>query len=280
LRLGRLLFFGWCFGSIAGGCTSDLELQLEGLRCNGQNRCSKGYACNKYTRECVRNDAGPPAEGGSSAGGVGHPTGGASSWHGGAGGNGGVAGTSDIGGQGGVDSGGAGGSEDDFDAGPPELVDGGPDGCVPTTLFRDDDRDTYGVVAGPGYGCPQRGWATRAGDCRDDLAIVHPDQDRFFGEGFVDQTKPGNISFDYDCSNLEEPSPNNNDNAVPPDVCPALGLTCQGSGFLAANSPPRTGSGADQRCGSVMRRNCQVEGILGCTAVDTPVADFLRFLCH
>jgi hypothetical protein len=278
LRVGRLLLLAGCFGWIAGGCESDLELRLEGLRCNAQNRCSDGYACDRDTRLCVKNSA-DAGLGGSRAGAGGTPPGGAGSGHGGSGGNAGVGGSSTPGGQGGLDGGGAGGS-DDLDAGPPALVDGGPDGCVPTTLFRDRDEDTYGDVTTTGQGCPQLGWVTRAGDCRDDLPLVNPGQEEFFGVGFVDQNKPGDISFDYDCNNVEEPSPNNNDNGIAPDPCPGLSAVCTGSGFLPANEPPRTGSGADERCGSLLRRNCQVEDLLGCQPNDTLVNESLRFLCH
>lgn len=278
MRVGRLLFWGACFGWVASGCESDLKLSLDDLQCNDKDRCSTGYACDKITNRCVRNDLG--LEAGSAAGAAGNPAGGAGSGQGGSSGSAGtdgVGGASSIGGQGGSVDGTA-GSDDVLDAGPPELVDGGPDGCVPTTLFRDRDRDTYGDVADRGQGCPQRGWATRAGDCRDDIGDVHPGQLEFFGGGFVDQTKPGNISFDYDCTGVEEPSPNNNTNAPAPN-CEGLSLTCTGSGFLPANDPPRTGSGADARCGSILRRVCQTAG-LGCASDDTEVAERFRFLCH
>jgi hypothetical protein len=276
LRFERLLLLAGGFGWIAGGCESDLKLDLEGLRCSDGDRCASGYACNRNTGYCVRPDLGDAGAGGSGPdASQPAPTGGTGSGASGAAGAAGVGGSSPLGGQGG---GGDGGS-DDLDAGPPQLIDGGPDGCVPTTLFRDEDLDTYGDVQEPGHGCPQPGWATRAGDCRDDLPLVNEGQEEFFGEGFVDQNKPGNISFDYDCNNVEEPSPNNNTNAMPPDPCPGLGLVCEGTGFLAANEPPRTGSGADKRCGSTLRRDCQVDG-LGCSPVDTPVDESLRFLCH
>lgn len=279
MRLARLLLLAGGLGWVAVGCESDLRLELEGLSCSDDLLCAQGYVCDKPSNVCVR-----PSLGDAGAGGSGpdasqtEPAGGTGSGASGAAGNAGVGGNSALGGQGGIDGGGAGGS-DDLDAGPPQLVDGGPDGCVPTTLFRDRDDDTYGDVQEPGEGCPQPGWVTRAGDCRDDLPLVNVGQDGFFGEGFVDQNKPGNISFDYDCNDVEEPSPNNNTNEVPPDMCPGLGLLCEGTGFLPANEPPRTGSGADKRCGSIMRRDCQVDG-LGCSPVDTPVDESLRFLCR
>lgn len=278
MRFARLLLLAGCFGSIAGGCESDLKLDLEGLACSDAELCAKGYVCAKDKGVCVRPELGGagPVSSDPDASQVDPPAGGAGG--GGAAGNAGAGGGSPLGGQGGLGGEDAGGA-DDLDAGPPALVDGGPDGCVPTTLFRDEDEDTYGDVQERGHGCPQAGWATRAGDCRDDLENVNPDQDGFFGEGFVDQNKAGGISFDYNCSNVEEPSPNNNTNEVPPDMCPGLGLICQGTGFLPANEPPRTGSGADKRCGSILRRDCQVDG-LGCSPVDTPVNVSLRFLCH
>jgi hypothetical protein len=280
LRLGRLLLLAGCFGLIAGGCETDLELRLEGLRCNGDNRCSDGYACDRDTRLCVKNSA-DAGLGGSPAGAGGTPPGGAGSGHSGSGGNAGVGGGSPLGGQGGLDGGGGGaGGSDDLDAGPPALVDGGPDGCVPTTLFRDRDADTYGDVATTGIGCPQLGWVTRAGDCRDDIALVNVGQEGFFGEGFVDQNKPGGISFDYNCSNAEDPSPNNDLDPVPP--CMGVGLLCNGTnGMLPANDPPRQGPGVDARCGSSVRRDCEFSNILStCTPADTTLGDDFTFVCR
>jgi hypothetical protein len=280
LRVGRLLLLAGCFGLIAGGCDSDLKLELDGLACNDDYRCATGYACQKDAGICVRNSPGEPwAPGGSGGGGAGGMPGGGGSGHGGVDGSAGVGGDAGLAGQGG--QGGGAGGPDELDAGPPALVDGGPDGCVPTTLFRDEDDDTYGDVTRRGEGCAQQGWVTRAGDCRDDIPSVNVGQNGFFGEGFVDQNKPGNISFDYNCSNVEEPNPNNNTNEDAPD-CESLGLLglgCAGSGFLAANQPPRTGSGADLRCGSIVRRDCRVNGI-ACESVDTALDQSLRFLCH
>jgi hypothetical protein len=151
---------------------------------------------------------------------------------------------------------------------------------VPTTLFRDRDEDTYGDVTDTGQGCAQLGWVTRAGDCRDDLALVNPGQQGFFGVGFVDQNKPGDISFDYNCSNAEEPNPNNDLDPVPP--CTGVGLTCSGTnGMLPATDPPRQGAGIDARCGSALRRDCEFNGILGsCNTVDTQLGPELTFVCR
>jgi hypothetical protein len=278
LRFGRLLLLAGGFGWVAGGCESELKLELEGLSCSDDYRCAAGYVCDKDRDVCVRPVLGEAGTGGSGTGGSQtEPTGGTGSGASGAAGNAGGGGSAPLGGQGG---GGDGGS-DDLDAGPPALIDGGPDGCVPTTLFRDRDDDTYGDVTVPGHGCPQQGWVTRAGDCRDDLPLVNVGQQGFFGEGFVDQNKPGNISFDYNCNNVEEPSPNNNTNDPLPDCAGLIGLgvACEGSGFLPANEPPRTGSGADERCGSILRRDCRSAG-LTCEFDDTPVNELLRFVCR
>jgi hypothetical protein len=277
LRVGRLLLLAGCFGLIAGGCESDLELRLDGLRCNADNRCSHGYACDKDTRLCVKNSA-DAGLGGSPAGAGGTPPGGAGSGHSGSGGNAGVGGSSPLGGQGGLDGGGTGGS-DDLDAGPPALVDGGPDGCVPTTLFRDRDEDTYGDVTTTGEGCAQLGWVTRAGDCRDDIALVNPGQQGFFGEGFVDQNKPGDISFDYNCSGTEEADQTNTPPTGEPNCADILDpLSCMGTGYLPVAA--RAGTGIDPLCGSRVRRDCVVVQVLNCAPSDTDLTAQDAFRCR
>jgi hypothetical protein len=273
LKVTRLLLLAWCFGSVTGGCESDLKLSLDGLRCSGDFRCAEGYACDKQRDLCVRNvlgDAGISIpEPDASAPTV--PGGGAGSGEGGVGGSPGVGGAGGVGGLGA----GAGGSAADLDAGLLEP-DGG-DACVPTTVYRDSDNDGFGDEDTSRVGCPGPGWVVDGTDCRDDIAQVNPGQTGFFGVSYFTPSGP---SFDYDCSGAEEPSPNNDTNTPPPD-CPALSLLlCEGSGFLPASEPPRNGPGIiDQRCGSTLRRDCQGNG-LACESDDTEVAESLKFLCH
>jgi hypothetical protein len=271
LRVGRLLLLAGCFGLFAGGCESDLELELDNLACNDNDRCAKGYACQKDAGICVRNSPGEPwAPGGSGGGGSGGMPGGGGSGHGGVDGNAGAGGNAGLAGQGG----GAGGS-DDLDAGPPVLIDGGPDGCVPTTVYRDRDNDGFGDEDDSAFGCPRSGWVADGTDCRDDIRAVNPGQTGFFAEGYP---VPGGTSFDYDCSDAEEPSLDNDLDAVPP--CTGLGLTCDGTnGMLPATEPPRQGAGVDPRCGSTSRRDCEYDGLLGsCTPVNTTLGE--AFVCH
>lgn len=279
MRVGRLLLLAGCFGLIAGGCESDLKLELDGLSCNDEDRCASGYACDRDTKLCVKNSTGDAGNGGSPAGAGGDSAGGAHSGNGGSGGDAGVGGSSPVGGQGGLGGQGGGGGAGDEDAGPPVLVDGGPDGCVPTTLFRDRDGDTYGDVASMGEGCSQQGWVTRAGDCRDDLPNVNEGQDGFFGEGFVDQNKPGNISFDYDCSGTEEADQTNTPPTGEPNCADILDpLSCMGTGYLAVAA--RTGNGIGPLCGSRVRRDCVVVQLLNCAPSDTNLTVQDAFRCR
>lgn len=272
MKVVRLSLLAWCFGWIAGGCTSDLKLSLDNLRCNESDRCSRGYVCDKPSGYCVRPELGqPPVFPSTDAGDAGQALGGMGSGGvGGSGGNAGGAGGSNAGGQGA----GAGGSLVDLDGG---LY--GPDGgdaCVPQVIYRDNDNDGFGDVEESRMGCPGNGWVVDGTDCRDDISDVHPAQAEFFGIPYFGSMAP---SFDYDCSGGEEPSPANDTNAEVPN-CPALSLVgCQGSGFLPASEPPRDGAGVDPRCGSNLRRNCQANG-LACESDDTEVGDSLIFLCH
>lgn len=279
MKVARLALLAWCFGSLAGGCESDLKLSLDGLSCSSDYRCAEGYACDRDKKLCVRNvlgDGGLLPRAGSA--GVGGDRGWAGSGHSGAGGNAGAAGTSELGGQGGLDDAGAAGS-DDLDAGPLDVIDGGPDGCVPVTLFRDRDEDSYGDVTSTGQGCPQPGWVTRAGDCRDDIAIVNPGQVGFFAEGFVDQNKPGNVSFDYDCSGSEDADPTNTPSTGEPNCSELLDpVSCMGTGFLPVAG--RVGAGVNPLCGSLVRRDCVVQQLLNCTASDTDLTVQDAFRCR
>jgi hypothetical protein len=274
---------GLWVGSVAGGCTSDLELSLDDKLCNADDRCLDDYQCNLQTRRCV--PRGQLPVGGGGAGGRGGGTGGAGAGNGGTGivgeggdsaggryGNGGTAGIAGVAGVAG-----AGGEQpSDPDAGldPPDA-DGG---CVPTTVYRDDDGDLVGDTSDSRIACPGPGWVTAAGDCRDDLPEVFPGQTEYFAVSYIEPTSPaGGVSFDYDCDNIESPQLLD----PPPPDCTTilLGLNCTGSGHLPAD-PPRSGGGSEPRCGSNLRRVCTTTGLLACNNDDSQLADDGKFRCH
>jgi hypothetical protein len=273
---------GLWVGSVAGGCTSDLELSLEDKLCNADDRCLDDYQCNLQTRRCVPRGQ-LPVGGGGGTGGRGGSSGGL-----GAAGNGGTG----IGGDGGDSSGGrygnggdsggggAGGEQPtDPDAGlDPADADGG---CVPTTVYRDYDGDLVGDTSDDRFACPGPGWVPVAGDCRDDLVEVFPGQTEFFAVPYDDQPSANGVSFDYDCNGAESPEFTEPPFGAVPD-CASLGsaVSCMGSGYLPAE-PPRSGPGVEPRCGSNLRRDCVVTGVLlACDNSTVPLADNLRFRCR
>lgn len=284
MRLSRPLFLAWCLGSIAGGCTSDLKLALDGKYCNEEERCVTGYYCEKETNTCLANGTLRPQAG--SGGSSGHaPVAGSGGSEfldgGGLGGDGGVggAGSSWPGGNaglGGLGGGGAGGTSD-LDAGsggPPDAA----DGCAPTTVYRDRDGDSFG--AGEAFvGCVQPGWVDNDADCGDDEPLAHPGQEGFFGDGFDDPSKPGIKSFDYDCSGVEEVDPENSPATGEPR-CDEIGdlLACMGDGYMP--DVDRTGEGINPLCGSRIRRRCVVQTLLGCTGSDSRLASEDAFRCR
>ena len=271
---------GLWVGSVAGGCTSDLELSLDDKLCNADDRCLGDYQCNLQTRRCV--PRGQLPVGGGGPGGRGGSTGGlgAGPGNGGTGivgeggdsaggryGNGGESGTAGVAGAGGE-------QPSDPDAGlDPADADGG---CVPTTVYRDDDGDFVGDTSDSQIACPGPGWVTAAGDCRDDIAEVFPGQTEFFRDSYIDAPSAGGVSFDYNCDRTESPEVLE----PPPPDCTTilLGLNCTGSGYLPAD-PPRSGGGSEPRCGSNLRRVCTA-GPPACNNDDTEVADNLRFRCR
>lgn len=277
--MSRGLWLGLCVAGLAGtgvgGCTSDLVLSLEGKQCDSRRSCVDGFVCDERSNRCVRpaelsvGDAGP----GGSFGGVG-----------------GVGGRGSVGGSSGSVSGGSrpGGASALGGGGDPVAPgrDAGPDASVPEPdggcggrIYRDQDGDRVGDISDYIDGaCPEPGWVAQPGDCRDDLADVFPGQTRFFAEPYVDPDAPGDVSFDYDCSSAEEPDPDNETLAEPPDCANLLGLgNCVGSGFLPF-SPPRSGAGIEPRCGSNLLRDCSPVP-LGCGPEDTAVADEIAFRC-
>jgi len=149
--------------------------------------------------------------------------------------------------------------------------------ATPVPLFRDEDEDSFGVTAQQVLGCPPLAkWALRGGDCRDDLFDVRPEQTTFFPTGYPDPTRPsaGNLSFDYDCDFIEELEPG----TLPAPSCAGL-LTCEGSGYVAAN-PARSGPGVSPICGSTGLSVCQSTTILGLSCAAQPLPGGVAARCQ
>ncbi|MET0412253.1 MAG: hypothetical protein ABW217_13205 [Polyangiaceae bacterium] len=144
------------------------------------------------------------------------------------------------------------------------------DGCVPGPLYQDLDGDGFGGLAVQAFGCSRDGLVSTPGDCADDpaqsgvAAEVHPGQLEFFFVGYRDTSKPGDISFDYDCSGSEERQPQSAGAA--PD-CEALdGSECTGSGYVPDIA--RQGvAGVDALCGSEVVAICTPGGQGQCNSV-------------
>jgi hypothetical protein len=259
----------------AGGCTSDLVLDLEGKECDSRRSCVDGFVCNERTNRCVRpaelnaRDAGPEGSLGGD-GGAGSGSGSVGGTSSAASGGAGLGGSGPLGGGGGAVL-----PAEDAGLDASAVL---PDGGCAGRIFRDDDGDGVGDISDAIDGaCPQPGWVVQPGDCRDDLEDVFPGQTRFFAEPYEDQTAPGDLSFDYDCSDAEEPDPSNETLDPPPNCANLLGVGCAGSGFLPF-SPPRIGANIDARCGSNQLRDCRPE-TLACVTEDTAVADEVAFRC-
>jgi len=181
----------------------------------------------------------------------------------------------------------------DGDAAIPPALDGGTDdvvadasptplepvdACVPRWLYRDRDVDGFGGVAPEDlrWACPEAGWVERSGDCHDatpspadPAGDVWPGQTAFFAVGYpvADLARP--LSFDYDCSGIEDPDPANIGSGPTLD-CGSLGLLCSGQAYLPVDG--RVGDGVDARCGSGWLRVCE-PSVLSCEAVDYAVPD-------
>jgi hypothetical protein len=279
-RLGAL-YFVLVSALAAVACTSDLELALDGKACKpGPRPCLGGYVCEAQSQRCVL--AAELAAGGAGSGeggaGGGDGTSGASAQAGAGGavtaGGAGMGGSGQGGAAGGTaGASGSGGRPGDAGA----LGDAGPlaDAGCGVVLYRDGDSDGVGDIANSRVGCPAPGWVTQPGDCRDDLPEVFLGQLLFFAEPYSDVA---GASFDYDCSNVEEPDPSNSPLTAPPD-CAGLSVTCAGSGYLPA-SPLRSGVGIEPRCGSNLRRDCVTVPPLGCGSQDSPLDPSLTFRCR
>jgi hypothetical protein len=139
---------------------------------------------------------------------------------------------------------------------------------APLQYFLDADHDTYGADDSMVRACaaPGSDWVLRGGDCRDDLPEVRPNQNDYKPEGY--ETKSG-VSFDYNCSGIEEPDPGSFGAA--PTSCPLL-TPCGGPGYVPG---PRSGPGVNALCGSLLLRGCVTNG-LGCMQQQTATTSAKR----
>jgi hypothetical protein len=281
----------WCAACLLGACASELSASLDGKQCSTAGQCSSGFICEASSNLCVRTEqlgvvldgVGSSAANDGGAGGAlgsggdrGLPLGGL---------QGGAAGTGSApGGLGGV----SGLSHDAGAASDAAISDGGAgaaanDGsdasCQKQTLYQDRDGDGEGQTSQAEQLCPQPGWVSQPGDCRDDQPLVFTGQERYFAVPYPDPLRPQGVSFDFDCDGAETPDPSNQTLDAAP-TCGGLGLlVCTGSGFLPA-TPARSGTSVDARCGSNMLRSCVVVNGIGCASQDVAVADDVRFRCR
>jgi hypothetical protein len=152
------------------------------------------------------------------------------------------------------------------------AVDAAAEACVPVVFFLDGDGDNYGgTTSSKGCAPPDsRAWVTVGGDCDDSNPTVNPGQGGYFDVGYV-PTGQSVISFDYNCDGHESES-----GSPPKAACKTTGLTCGGSGYIAA-TPARSGTGVDPYCGSTQEVTC-AESTLSCVA-GTPYATS-PITCH
>jgi hypothetical protein len=265
-RPSHLVLLGVLGATFAGACDTDLALILAGKRCRMDREppCLDGYACIDGFCRVPQEIVVPPEDdagmGGSSSDGMGGDA------------QTGIGGTPALGGAG--SQGGTGPIDDIPDAS--VFLDGGGDGCVPVDLFLDSDNDGYGDVSRHAFGCIRDGWVEQPGDCRDDLPLVNPGQTTFFGQGYDAPGKPDDISFDYDCNNVEDGDTNNNPNAEAP-ICQGLlglGLACEGSGYQWTSRG--NANGVNDLCGSVIVITCISPTLAQCVGNDLAVQQPFR----
>lgn len=150
----------------------------------------------------------------------------------------------------------------------------------PVTYYKDEDGDGFGKNSETLLSCGSPGtkWSLLGGDCRDDLANVKPysvgspNPPVYSATGYADASKPGGVSFDYDCTGAEEADPSNPYGA---DFDCSLLVNCKGAGYLPVN-PARTGPGIDPRCGSTTLQRCT--GTLVCSS--TTEATMVPYRCR
>jgi hypothetical protein len=265
---------------------------LEGKECSAAGQCSSGFVCEASSNLCVRTEqlgvvldgvGNSSANAGGAGGALG--TGGdrglpSEGLQGGAAGAGNTAG--ELGGASGLsnDAGAVGDAAIGGEAGAGAGAGDGSDAsCQKQTLYQDRDGDGEGQTSQAEQLCPQPGWVSQPGDCRDDQPLVFMGQEQYFAAPYPDPLRPQGVSFDFDCDGVETPDPSNQTLDAAP-TCGGLGLlVCTGSGFLPA-TPARSGSGIEPRCGSNLLRSCVVVNGISCAAQDVAVADDVRFRCR
>lgn len=224
---------------------------------------SMAAACCCWLLACGGAEFGASATGGS--GGTGN--GGGSSGGAATGGVGTGGGTQGTGGGTGGDMGTGGRSAD------ASSTEGG-SGCQdPIVWYPDSDQDGHGRPDGTSISCdpPTTGhWVEIGDDCDDTNWDVHPGAD-YFDTPYA--TSAGAASFDYDCSDTEDPAPAQ---ALAPDSCGLLSA-CSGEGFVPN---ARTGAGVNPYCGSLTYRKCVLDNLLVCTASVTSVVPGQGYKCH
>lgn len=135
--------------------------------------------------------------------------------------------------------------------------------AVRHVFYADTDADGFGDAALAFVDCDApagTNWSSKAGDCDDRDARVHPAQTTYFGESY---TAPnGHESFDYDCSGDEERDPAA---LLAPTDCALLAVgSCGGSGYLPTS---RSGAGLDGLCGSTQVATCTANTLVLCARV-------------
>ena len=143
------------------------------------------------------------------------------------------------------------------------------DACTePATWYEDQDGDTYGASAITMVSCtkPAGDWATRGGDCADQLRAVHPGVTTYSGTPYP--SSGGASSFDYDCSGAEDGNPALK---LAPADCSLLSV-CEG-GDPGYQPTGRSGSGLNAYCGSLATRSCAAALGLLCQTVTGTARD-------
>jgi hypothetical protein len=234
----------------------------------GQGGAAVGQSGQGGAASGASNSGGAPNAGASNVGGTAS---------GGGGGNGGVV-SGGAAGEGGA--GAQGGDDGEPDASAPMA---GAGGCIPGPLYVDLDGDGHGSGAPQGEGCPSTGLSAENDDCFDAVPtgsnyaeLVYPGQGDYFDFPYPAMGSPNGLSFDYDCSDEEEPDPNNDPMNEAPD-CESLN-DCTGQGWRPEPERP-SGNGVLAICGVQVLITCLPENG-SCAGELTLGPGGLRYLCH
>jgi hypothetical protein len=130
---------------------------------------------------------------------------------------------------------------------------GGAGGSCATFYYLDSDDDGWGgdtVACNPGA---TGTWVTQTGDCEDQNADVHPNQQNYFATAYT-PSSGGEPSFDYNCDGEEEMQ---GAERTSTGTCApaAVGNACEGTGYLPAD-PARVGADLNLYCGSTRYLTC------------------------